>query len=347
MNRRNPKPGHLGDAFYEWLAHLEKIEKIMVDGWDNLDRMRHKPAYWFNDALFPTPERGDSPEGIRLIREMGLVDASIAAGVRSSVKYKVSADALAELAQRYPAQLKYVIESYPLSLPYPQTTLVIDDVGAADDTAVIFFDERDLPSDYTQLGLKKGDRFICANLCLYRSKGISMMEQAPKGYAQKPCLSHVPLEWHAAMGETIINTDWLMSPAPGSDITPMGQKVMKLLHGTVVAWLAGLHVAGVLRTRRPGRPPKVPWPAPRHLSKKHKHPLYEHLVVELEMDQPEPEQTGRTANQPRKRLHQVRSFMRHYRSGKIVKVDSHWRGDERLGVIRKDMELTVHGEKVK
>jgi hypothetical protein len=48
--------------------------------------------------------------------------------------------------------------------------------------------------------------------------------------------------------------------------------------------------------------------------------------------------------QPRKRLHQVRSFWRHYKSGKVKLIESHWRGDPALGVVVKDYDMHLHEE---
>jgi hypothetical protein len=64
----------------------------------------------------------------------------------------------------------------------------------------------------------------------------------------------------------------------------------------------------------------------------------------MEVDEPDPMQDGVSMYQPRKRLHQVRGFFRHYQSGKVSWVKAHWRGDENLGVVKKDYELTLHEE---
>ena len=80
------------------------------------------------------------------------------------------------------------------------------------------------------------------------------------------------------------------------------------------------------------------------MRKKRDHPHFEHFIVEMEVDEPDPQQEGRSVFQPRKRLHQVRGFFRHYKSGKVSWVRPHWRGDENLGVVKKDYELTLHEE---
>ena len=121
---------------------------------------------------------------------------------------------------------------------------------------------------------------------------------------------------------------------------------MTQIQRCIVNWLGTFQLQGVLRSRRPGKSPalvvdEAKRRKPKHYSK-FERPMFEHFVMEMEVDEPDPEQTGRTCVQPRKRQHQVRGHRRVYKSGKTVWVKPHWRGDKNLGVIKKDYEMTTH-----
>lgn len=85
---------------------------------------------------------------------------------------------------------------------------------------------------------------------------------------------------------------------------------------------------------------------------KKKHPMYEYRVLELDVS-PESDTAVNVQvprEQPKKRLHAVRGFLRHYKkplksgpnAGKTtVFVKEHWRGEKDLGVIRKDYAISA------
>ena len=54
---------------------------------------------------------------------------------------------------------------------------------------------------------------------------------------------------------------------------------------------------------------------------------------------PEASEGRRSGPQAPKRRHGVRSHLRRLRSGKVVKVKAHWRGDEGLGIVESDYEV--------
>jgi hypothetical protein len=149
------------------------------------------------------------------------------------------------------------------------------------------------------------------------------------------------------MGKVWDDTNHVVACAPGVKETKKGKRAIELITGMIMVWLQQFHLQSVLRHKQVagGRPPATF--RPKRLRKKHEHPAFEHTIIQMEVDSPEPGQTGRSIFQPKKRLHQVRGFYRHYKkTGKKVWVKPHWRGDENLGVIRRDIELVTHEENI-
>ncbi len=334
--QRGNKPGSLGPAFHTWLEWLETVEAGLLGKGPSIRKTKTKYVS-MNNSLFRTPT---DDEFQKLMWQLMPVDAYNARIVRSSTKYKVDIATLMHMTSKYEAELEYIRESRPLNLPFEWCTLVITGYGKDDILVCI---QETVPrdnKDYPDLGVDVGEKFIDCDIAFYRAVGLEMMDgKVDKGVR----LSYCPVEMHFNKGELEADTIFLNAVADGVHVTEMGKKVIELVRACVLTWIHSFHLSSMLRQRFPGAP-ATPGKAFRRkrLRKKTDHPQFEHFIVEVEIDEPDPEQTGVTMYQPRKRLHQVRGFYRHYKSGKVSWVNPHWRGDENLGVVKKDYELTLH-----
>ena len=332
--QRGAKPGSLGPAFHTWLEYLEYTEQVLL----GTGRIRGKPKYMaMNDKLFKC---GTDEEFHKMMSDVVPVDAYMARIVRSSTKYKVDAGVLMDMAVKYKDELNYIRETRPLNLPFEWCTLVISGIGP--DEFVIAMQETDPREhkDYPELNVDAGEKFIDCSIVFYRSKGVELMDGSiNKGQR----LSYCPVELHFNKGEVEKDCVFLNAIAEGVQVTERGATAVELVRNMVLVWIHSFHLSSMLRRKQIGiaATPGHTFTRKR-MRKKTNHPHFEHFIVEMEIDEPDPMQDGRTVWQPRKRLHQVRGFFRHYKSGKVSWVKAHWRGDEALGVVKKDYEMTLH-----
>jgi len=328
--------GHLGRAFHDWLEWLEYAECVMLTG------KKAKPrSMTINERLF---QCGTDAEFTKMINETVPVDAELAHIVRSSVKYKMEAQTFLDLYRLYKDELEYLAETRPIHLPHDWCTLVLEGVHGKDgDTILVSLQETTSRNheDYPNLGVEAGEPWYCANVCFHRSSGVELSEDGK----QHPefTLSHCPVEFHFTKGDLWQETTWLNAIAGGVQPTPDGVEACDLIRKAILIWLQTFHLAGVLRSKAVGLPPPPKAFRPKKFRKKRQHPNFEHFVVELPMDKREPQHTGESHASSRKRLHQVRGFFRHYKTGKVTWVKPHWRGDEHLGVVRSDYDMVVEG----
>jgi hypothetical protein len=333
--RQQQKQGHLGPAFHEWLEWLEYAEALVLD-----KKMTGKPKHMaLNDTLFKVKDDADFT---LMMNDALPVDAWLARCVRSSVKYKVDAETFAGLVHHYEDELRYIRKTTPINLPHEWCTLMVE---WGDDTYLISLQETTTKTGerYPELDVDGDEPWICANLCLHRTRGVELMADGQVHSEQR--LSYVPVELHFQKGKVWEDTGFVTATTPGVVVTKKGQDAINIFRAFILIWLEQFQLQSVLRhkTIAGGRPPMSY--RPKRLRKRHQHPQFEHTIIQLEVDAPEPSQTGRSIFQPHKRLHQVRGFYRHYKkSGKKVWVKPHWRGDESLGVVRRDIELITHEE---
>ena len=292
-----------------------------------------------NDKMFRVPNDDDFQ---KMMRDAMPVDAWLARCVRSSVKYSVKSETLALMMHQYDSELKYIHHSRPIYLPHDWNTIIVD--GWDDNTTFMMCAQETTTStgkDYPELGVKADEPWICVNFCLHSKNGIDLMGGK---HTSTHKLSYVPVELHMAKGETWANTKTLLATTEGVEVTEDGKEIINLMQGMFLAWLESFHLASILRRKSVGTPPMPVSFMPKKRRKKNEFPRFEHIVMELEVDQPDPSQSGRKVFQPKKRMHQVRGFWRHYKTGKEVWVKPHWRGDEKLGVVKRDFELTMHDQ---
>ncbi len=334
--QRTNKAGSLGPAFHAWLEWLEHTEHLML----GTGPIKRKPLYMaMNDALFHQQSDEDFH---KMMADCAPVDAYNARVVRSSTKYKVDVSTLIEMLDKYKDELDYIRNTRPLNLPFEWCTLVI--TGYGKDDILVCLNETDPKDnrDYPELNIDAGEKFIDCNIAFYRAEGVEMMDGDINVHQR---LSYCPVELHFNKGLLESETTFLNAIAEGVTVTPMGERVVELTRILTLTWIHSFHLSSMLRRKRVGMPAAFANNFKRkRLRKKKDHPHFEHFIVELEVDEPDPQQDGRTVWQPRKRMHQVRGFFRHYKSGKVSWVRPHWRGDELLGVVKKDYELTLHEE---
>ena len=331
---KQQKQGYLGPAFHEWMEWLEYCECMFHTEKVPPGKPKHMAL---NDTLFRVKDDADM---VKMMNDALPVDAWLARCVRSSVKYKVDAETFAGLIHHYEDELKYIRKTVPINLPHEWCSLVVD---WGEDSYLISAQEtttRD-GGDYPELEVAADEPWICMNMMLYRQSGVEVDHQKVKGQP----LSYVPVEIHFQKGKVWEDTKFVTATTPGVETTEKGQNALDIFRAFFLIWLEQFYLQSVLRHKAVsgGRPPIEFKPAkPR---KRRQFPKFEHTVIELQMDAPDCQQIGKSVFQPKKRLHQVRGFYRHYRkTGKRVWVKPHWRGDEALGVVRRDFELTTREE---
>lgn len=384
--RHKPKPGYLGPAFYAWLQHLEMCESI-ASAFQKGDRFnprtgRHikyirEQGYNFNNELFPQFGGTDMQD---TMNEMLYVDSWLAGQVRASTKYTVDVATLRDAREKYEGEFEFILETMIVDAPFPRTTICFTGMGP--DDIVVHVSELDANDDgpnnrshlhkgeisgdtYKNLELSKGNtKFYSAAMCFHRTRGEAFGRDAFLEVAHNPDnlkpskLSMVPVELHFNKGRLIEDTIFLNALAPGIDVSERGKITVEMVRQLMLNFFATFWLSSALRKRQLGRPPDIGLRAPSHKRKKRDKPTFEHYVVEFEIDEPEPEQTGMHIDQPRKKRHEVHGFPRRpagwredhtkvFMSGpakgkRVTWVQGHWRGDARLGIVKKDHEVTLH-----
>ena len=332
MSKQN-KQGYLGPAFHEWLEWLEYCECMYLTEKTPPGKPKHIAL---NDTLFHVE---DDKDMVKMMNDALPVDAWLARCVRSSTKYKVTADTFAGLIHHYEDELKYIRSTVPINLPHEWCSLVVD---WGEDSYLICAQETTTKdgNDYPELEVSGDEPWICMNMMLYRQSGVELMDTGQKHSGQP--LSYVPVELHFQKGKVWEDTKFVTATTPGVHTTEKGENAINIFRAFFLIWLEQFYLQSVLRHKAVsgGRPP-VNF-RPKKPRKRRQFPKFEHTVIELQMDAPDAQQVGRSVFQPKKRLHQVRGFYRHYRkTGKRVWVKPHWRGDETLGVVKRDFELTT------
>ncbi len=331
MSKRQ-KQGHLGPAFHHWLEHLERVEALLAG------KSRKSPVYAVNEDLFGMKEES--------FQEMIPVDGALAQVVRSSVKYKMPIETMAGLAHHYEDEVNYLLDVHPPRLPHEYCTIVFEGFlpGANNVSGdlIVCLQDQTTDVDYPALGLKTGESFICANIAGYRPGGVNLLNGPQGGNVHS--ISSFPVEIHISKD---LDGNVLYANAEKAMPTEAGKTTLYMVTRSVLIWMQTFNMQSLLREKTPGvAPNRALRNAPKRLRKRVDHPKFEHTILTLEVDAPEPQQQGISKFQPKKRLHQVRGFWRFYKkTGKRVWVEPHWRGDKELGVVRRDYEVTMHEEK--
>jgi hypothetical protein len=327
--KKQAKPGYLGTAFHTWLEWLEYVECVT-----QTTKRPGKPKYMaMNDKLFKVDSDDDFQ---KMMRDAMPVDAWLARCVRSSVKYAVASKTLALMTHQYEKELDYIYRTRPMHLPHEWNTIVVD--GWDNNTTFMMCAQETVTKtgkDYPELDVAAHEKWICVNFVIHSKNGVDLMGGK---HSDNQKLSYVPVELHMTKGETVENTRSVWAMTAGMEVTEEGEKMLNLMRGMFFSWLKSFHLNAILRRKSLGTPPMSADYIPHKRRKKNEFPRFEHVVMELEIDEPEPAQTGRHVFQPKKRMHQVRGFWRQTKSGKDVWVKPHWRGDEKLGVVKRVLD---------
>jgi hypothetical protein len=336
------KPGYLGPAFHSYLEWLEYVEAALMSG-----KVPRRQRYvTMNDRLFHVANEEDMA---RVVNETMPVDAYLARVVRSSVKYKMDFATIMDISARYESELNYIRKNYQMRLPHEWCTVIIEGIGP--DTFIIVAQDQISDEEYGSLNIHKGDNFMCANIAFYRQTGLEIMpgqEGFPQGGIKSDeRLSQCPIELHMRQDDTQANNTFLHAVPEGLTVTDAGKTAIDMVRECFLVWLHQFHLQSILHSKTIGG--ALPDPGKGYqrstLRKRQDHPKFEHTIITMEIDAPESAQVGRSMFQPHKRLHQVRGFWRRIqKTGKKVWVKPHWRGDEKLGVVRRDVELITHNE---
>jgi len=335
--KKHPKPGYLGPAFHRYLEYLETVEHAVVTG--KQPKKFRNTTITVNNRLW---DCGDEEQFGEMIKDAFPVDAVLAGVVRSSVKYKLTVDTFVQLGDTYGHELLNISRTTPVHLPHEWCTIIVEGFGNDDIILVAQRQTADNHKSYPELELEPDEPFICLNIGAYRSRGVELEDGTT---SQNNKLSYFPVEIHMREGVVEKGNKVLYAMAGKAEPTKQGQKIMDLLYRTFLIWHHQFHLQSLLRSKSipgakasPGRMFRRT-----QLRKRIDHPQFEHTIIQVEMDSPEPSQTGRSMFQPHKRLHQVRGFWRHYKkTGRKVWVKPHWRGDEKLGVVKRDFEMIMH-----
>ena len=335
-------------------------------------------GYQINDELFP---KLSDVSMRQTMNEMIYVDSWLAGQVRASTKYTVDIETLKQARIKYSAQFDYILETMIVDAPFPRTTVCFTGLGP--DDIVVHVAELDAKDDepnnrthlqkgefsgdtYKNLELTKGNtKFYSASMCFHRTRGPAFgrneflqADHNPDNLRPSK-LSMVPVEIHFNKSREVEATIFINALAPGVDVSPKGRDTIEMVRILLLNFFASFWLSSALRKRQLGRPPELEMKRPSHKKKRDK-PRYEHNVCEFEIDEPEPSQTGIKQDQPKKKRHEVHGHPRHpagwrddpmkvFKSGpnkgkRVTWVEGHWRGDARLGIVRKDHELTLHPE---
>jgi hypothetical protein len=294
-----------------------------------------------NSAYFEVPKDGYGQNEIAI--QMMRVDAALAEVLRSSMKYVVSAETLVTLQERHTDAFRKLYDTQPLHLPHLWSTVIVNTpYMSGDETLVMIVQQQTPGKDYPELGIGPDDPFLCINAYSYTPR----VEHDDGTIEETPMVFHWPIELHAELGKSLADAKVLYAGADDITTTERGQTQLDMLWYTFSAWVSQFHLSAVERTLVDGARVPKGW-KPRKKSRPRKqrdHPLFEHIVMQVEADAPEPGHGGKPKMQPPKRLHLVRGFWRTYKSGKRVWVRPHVRGNAQLGVVRRDVELVAHEE---
>ena len=331
------KKGRLGPAFHDYLEYLESIEAVLHATPEQAVKMK-LPQIASDVKNFDHDGRVPMD---KILAEQYLVDAYLAGVVRSSGKFVIDFETLHDIREKYMDEIEFLSRNCPVRLPFEWTTLIIR--HPVEDFVIVAQEQEAPEGGYPEMSLDEGDKFVCLNMVGYVKQGTKD-ENNVRRKDQK--LSHFPLELHLPYNLPSDQTHAIPAPIDGMIVMPQGRQLCEALMSMFVTFIYTFELTSVLRLKSTGVAP-TPGKHVRRFKKRKKanHPMFEHSVVKLEIDAPEPGQSGMSMLQSKKRLHAVRGFWRTYsKTGKRVWVKAHWRGDEKLGVIRRDVELVTHEE---
>jgi hypothetical protein len=332
---KKPKTSSMGPAFVQMSRIMDLCELKLQEMEKNYKVGNYMPIPIGGDKLGSAVEhitRNMDPTGDdvldmveRLVKGWG-VDASF---VRQSFKFRGAEGDMIHCAHTNPNR-----DIIDFRLPFPHCTLVVDNPtfrakhdGEEKDVkqVVLYMEERVLDQEYdddwyANNGIKLGDRFI-SMVMGFLMDGLDLY-LIP---AEFHFTSHVPFE-------QINYTSGIPKGTPKFVADEM-KGYCRCAFTSAVIWIMALNSPQVKHDVRQGLKPGVI-----HTPRRKERVFYEHTLLTIDPSKPI-EQTDPLGSHSKHRLHPVRGFWRHYKSGKRTWVKAHWRGDKELGVVTHDYEI--------
>jgi hypothetical protein len=394
--RERKKVEHaFGPAYGNWLDYFELLEDLIKErypeGMKKFSDSKVEPP-WSSTCLFFDPEKvrntdlngnaipasqwsEESKNYYTMCNHCFHLWGQYAQPLRNAFKFKVTESHFYEAVKRTSDPIE--ITSY---LPFESVFIQVtpDETWGSDRNYVIATGYKELllcerqpcREDYPELGLKKGETFICLTPAVFVSregmkraleenhiKYAGGIKSNDYGVRLFPVELHVPENQQVVFeksNSSINYPHWrftdesrggLNAYAKGADPTDWIEEKfasLYLIHFFNFLWLLNFKESKqTLRGRI--RAENVIRRKPKH---RKKHPVYEYSVLELDLKEDEPSTNLIVPREcAKKRQHMVRGFWRKYKeplkSGPYagqtrVFVKEHWRGDKTLGVVRKD-----------
>jgi hypothetical protein len=348
------RPRSFSPAFDTWLRWCEQYEDFSAG------RRKKLPADMiYHEDLFVVRDDELGPALPQLIDNW----ASTAKAMRSAMKFRYvhpTANIISKGRQNPNEGIRMPVwMDTPVALPFPLTYVEVDIGGterSPDNKAMMMLEERyatDVPDRwtdrYTQMGIAPGEKFICCIPAIYNSTGI--IKDGVKDPSSK--LSVMPVEMHIPIGPLVKDNKADIRSVAAFPVGVDGSGFMETYNNTVLnhlmLFLILCHSRNpAIRRTVPGLPREARKIIKKHRRKPMESTFYEHHVLEIPAEGNIPLHFGEGTPGTRKRLHAVRSHMRHYskplksgpNKGKMsTLIPPQWRGDEKLGVVTKDYDF--------
>lgn len=360
---RKSRPRSFSPAFDSWLRWCESHE-------DHIHGRRNKPKemVYHEDFFVLESENLDTLAS----RAMGAFDligswVTLAKHLRSAMKFRFVYPSLVPHPKN-PNEEVYTVPVYidtPIALPFPLTYVEVD-IGPSpnspgENKVMLLLEERysnKVPDHwterYTAAGMLPGEKFICVSLAAYNPSGVKYgdVKDPLHKLSILPCEIHIPLGPLFTDGYCNLGRDGegvIVAFPGGVDGSGFMEHYMDTTVGHITVFLSLVHGPRTQRITVPGLPREAQELIKKHRRKPMESTFYEHHVLEIPINPDPPIEVGRHGVPgSRKRLHAVRSHVRHYakplKSGPnkgqmSTIIPSQWRGDEKIGVVTKDYDF--------
>lgn len=329
---KSKKSGYMGPAFAEFLAIFNYCEERLRAHGDNPDEVLPIQVGKLGSAVFWITQSEGAEQATECVNRLVIGWGNDAQGLRSSFKFKAEHSDLITLAKSNPN-----IDELEMRLPFPNCALVINNPSVdaysleegqqrSVDAAIMYMETRYIdekqPGDwYDRIGLNLGDEFYCVNIAMKMTGD--------------PDLFLVPAEIHVKIDTALDEVKWTCGVPKGipQKLVAGMESYGRFAVQSVATWLGALNSPQVKHDLTTGiKPGHV------HTPRRKERVFYEHTVLTIDPNKPV-ELKDPLGHHAKHRLHPVRGFWRHYKSGKRTWVTPHWRGDKELGVVTHDYEV--------
>lgn len=358
---RKRRPRSFSPAFDSWLRWCESHEDH-IHG-----RRKHPQDMVYHEDFFVLADDSLDALAKMTFGSLDLINAwvNLAKHLRSAMKFRfVHPNTMPHPKEK--GKEVYTVPVYidtQIALPFPLTYVEVD-IGPSlaspgENKVMMLLEERyanEVPDQWTdsycEVGIHPGTKFICATLAAYNPSGVKYGDVKDPRHKLSilPCEVHIPLGPLFTDGLCNLATEALIIAFPaGVDGSGFMEHYMDTVVQHITIFLSLVHGPRTQRITVPGLPREAMDIIKKHRRKPMESTFYEHHVLEIPVDPDQPLEVGKHGVPgSRKRLHAVRSHVRHYpkplksgpNKGKTwTIIDSQWRGDEKLGVVTKDYDF--------